>query len=216
MFSPHISTSSEFSSLSKQDIGLIETQAIEISVGKVFGDPQWQKLVFPGFYLSITMGFGDCAPPQRDSGARRWRAPHTGCPSALRICPLSHWTKSHTEPSVAVSGSPATWHCGAACTQRVPALLTATDQACLRHCECWEPNVHCFMRSWLSCKVGNIITIIHARDLRLQESAIAAEYGPPTQVWRPQPQVLATKLPAAGTNLSCCTALQRWVLPYVS
>lgn len=58
------------------------------------------------------------------------------------------------------------------------------------------------MRSWLSCKVGNVITIIHARDLRLQESAIAAEYGPPTQVRRPQPQFLATKLSQLQVQIS--------------
>lgn len=87
--------SSEFSSLSKQDIGLIETQAIEVSVGKVFGDPQWQKLVFLGFYLSITMGFGEGAPPQRDSEVHAGDGPqtpgvrlHCGCvhfPTELKV-----------------------------------------------------------------------------------------------------------------------------------
>lgn len=60
---------------------------------------------------------------------------------------------------------------------------------------CQVPNMRYFICSLESYKVGIIIAaIVPVRKLSLQETNMAAEYGPLAQVQMPQPQASATQL----------------------
>lgn len=159
---------------------MIKTQATEVSVGKAFRDPQWQKFVFAGFDLSAAMGFGEGAPLQRGSEAHAGDGPqspgvrlHRGYvrfPTELKV------TRSLLQPSLGASRvAPWSGLCPA-CAQRVTplSLPPARHVYCIASVE----NPPCPVSRAPGCPVGSAPLLpSHARDLRLHEPAWLLSLG---------------------------------------